>query len=141
MERQTKTAALLVIVRDNDGEMEVLVQERLKQPFFGFWGRPTGKIRWGETIVEGAQRELLEETGLTADCEIKGIYHKIDKQTESGELLEDKIFYAVLCTNTQGELIEAFEGGRNAWHPLRRRYWLPGNMAMYPFKWALGDKR
>lgn len=115
MERQTKTAALLVIVRDNDGEMEVLVQERLKQPFFGFWGRPTGKIRWGETIIEGAQRELLEETGLTADCEVKGIYHKIDKQTESGELLEDKIFYAVLCTGTQGELIEEFEGGRNAW--------------------------
>ena len=115
MERQTKTAALLVIVRENDGAMEVLVQERLKQPFFGFWGRPTGKIRWGETIVEGAKRELLEETGLTADCEVKGIYHKIDKQTESGELLEDKIFYAVLCTNTQGELMENFEGGRNAW--------------------------
>lgn len=125
IERQTKTAALLVIVRDNDGEMEVLVQERLKQPFFGFWGRPTGKIRWGETIVEGAQRELLEETGLTADCEIKGIYHKIDKQTESGELLEDKIFYAVLCTNTQGELIEEFEGGRNAWMNIEQIKKLP----------------
>jgi len=115
MERQTKTAALLIIVRERGGATEILVQERLKQPFYGFWGRPTGKIRWGETIIDGARRELIEETGLTADCEIKGIYHKIDKQIESGDLLEDKIFYAVLCTNTHGELIKEFEGGRNAW--------------------------
>lgn len=115
MERQTKTAALLVAVREHEGQLQVLVQERLKQPFYGFWGRPTGKIRWGETIIEGAERELLEETGLTADCEVKGIYHKIDKEDESGKLLEDKIFYAVLCTNPRGEFIEEFEGGRNAW--------------------------
>lgn len=115
MERQTKTAALLIVAREKDGETEILVQERLKQPFYGFWGRPTGKIRWGETIVEGAERELLEETGLRAKCKVKGVYHKIDKQTESGELLEDKIFYAVLCTDLEGELTEEFEGGRNAW--------------------------
>ena len=116
MERQTKTAALLIPLRKvDDGTTQILVQQRLKQPFFGFWGRPTGKIRWGETIVEGAQRELLEETGLTADCEVKGVYHKIDHELESGTLLEDKIFYAVVCKNTRGVLLEEFEGGKNAW--------------------------
>ena len=116
MERQTKTAALLIPLRENtDGEIEILVQQRLKQPFYGFWGRPTGKIRWGETIVEGAERELLEETGLSADCEVKGVYHKIDLQTEDDSLLEDKIFYVVVCTNTRGDLFEEFEGGKNAW--------------------------
>ncbi len=116
VERQAKTAALLVVIRQSDqGTTEILIQQRLKQPFFGFWGRPTGKIRWGETIIEGAKRELLEETGLTADCEVKGVYHKIDLQTEDDSLLEDKIFYAVVCTNTQGVLLESFEGGKNAW--------------------------
>lgn len=116
IERQAKTAALLVIIRQSDqGTTEILIQQRLKQPFFGFWGRPTGKIRWGETIIEGAKRELLEESGLIADCEVKGVYHKIDLQTEDDSLLEDKIFYVVVCKNTQGKLFTEFEGGKNAW--------------------------
>lgn len=112
VERQPKVAVLLV-VENQDGTW--LCQQRLKQPYFGFWGRPTGKIRYGETIMEGAARELLEETGLTADLEFKGIYHKMDYREDTGELLEDKIFFTVYGTNPQGELLEEFEGGRNAW--------------------------
>lgn len=112
IERQPKVAVLLIIERQ-DGR--VLAQQRLKQPYFGYWGRPTGKIRWGETILQAAARELLEETGLTADLEFKAIYHKMDYNKESGDMLEDKLFFVVHCTNPQGDLIEQFEGGRNAW--------------------------
>lgn len=112
VERQPKVAVLLV-VEANDGRW--LCQQRLKQPFYGFWGRPTGKIRYGETILEGGARELLEETGLTATLEFKGIYHKMDYSSETSELLEDKIFFTIYGTNPQGELLEEFEGGRNAW--------------------------
>lgn len=112
VERQPKVAVLLV-VEANDGKW--LCQQRLKQPFYGFWGRPTGKIRYGETILEGAARELLEEAGITATLEFKGIYHKMDYAIESGKLLEDKIFFTVYGSNPQGQLQEEFEGGRNAW--------------------------
>lgn len=115
VERQPKTAVMLSIERQHNGRQEFLFQERLKQPYYGFWGRPTGKIRWGETILEGAARELFEEAGLTAQHEIKGMYHEHVYQKESGELLEDKIFFVIHCTNPQGELTELFEGGRNAW--------------------------
>jgi len=64
IEKQAKVAACLVIRREDGKE---LIQQRLKQPYYGYYGRPTGKIRWGETILEGAARELMEETGLTAD--------------------------------------------------------------------------
>lgn len=112
VERQPKVAILLVI-ENNDGKW--LCQQRLKQPFYGFWGRPTGKVRYGETILEGAARELLEEAGITATLEFKGIYHKMDYAVESGQLLEDKIFFTVYGTDPQGEFQEEFEGGRNAW--------------------------
>lgn len=112
VERQPKVAVCLMIRRD-DGKQ--LVQQRLKQPFYGYWGRPTGKIRWGETILESAARELMEETGLEADLTFEEVYHKMDYNKDTNEMLEDKIFFTIACDNPRGELIEEFEGGRNAW--------------------------
>lgn len=115
IERQPKTAVILAIERSYRGKKQYLFQERLKQPYYGFWGCPTGKIRWGETILQTAERELMEETGLRADCEIGGVYHEMVYKSETGEQLEDKIFFIVHCTNPSGRLIEEFEGGRNQW--------------------------
>lgn len=116
IERQPKVAVLLAITREHKGEMQYLFQERLKHPYYGYWGYPTGKIRWGETVLQTAARELMEETGLQADTEYKGIYHEHTFREEDGALLEDKIFFVVRCTNVRGKLIEQFEGGRNSWH-------------------------
>jgi len=112
IERQPKVSVLLAI-RNNEDKW--LCQQRLKQPYYGFWGRPSGKIRYGETILACAARELLEETGLTANLRFKGIYHKMDYDQQTGELLEDKIFFITYGDNPQGTLIEQFEGGRNTW--------------------------
>lgn len=112
IEKQPKISVGLII-ENADGK--ILAQERLKQPYYGFWGRPTGKIRWGETMVEAAARELMEETGLTADLRVGGFYHKMDYDKDSGDLLEDKIFVLVHGTNPQGELIVEGEGHRNEW--------------------------
>lgn len=115
VERQPKSAVILVIEREHKGEKQYLLQERLKQPFYGFWGCPTGKIRWGETVTQTAERELMEETNLMADHRVAGIYHELVYQEETGEQLEDKIFFVVHCTGTRGDMIAEFEGGRNVW--------------------------
>jgi 8-oxo-dGTP pyrophosphatase MutT (NUDIX family) len=112
IERQPKVAVILAIEK---GDGRWLFQERLKNPYFGFYGFPSGKIRWGETILETAERELLEETGLAADRRIVGIYHEIVRSHETNELLEDKVFFVVHCTVPTGTLLEEFEGGRNSW--------------------------
>jgi len=112
IEKQAKVAVCLIVRRDDGKE---LVQQRLKQPYYGYWGRPTGKIRWGETILEGAARELAEETGLTANLSFDSVFHKLDHNKDTDELLEDKIFFMINCTHPKGQLIETFEGGRNAW--------------------------
>ena len=112
VERQPKVAVCLVI---HDGQGRTIVQQRLKQPYYGYWGRPTGKIRWGETVVQAASRELMEETGLTATWIMRGTYHKMDYNKQTGEMLEDKIFFVFHGTDPQGEMLTEFEGGRNAW--------------------------
>jgi DNA-binding HxlR family transcriptional regulator len=115
IERQPKSAVILALQRQTEHGLEYLFQERLKNPYFGFWGFPSGKMRWGESILDAARRECLEETGLMADFEVKGIYHERVLLKETGEMMEDKIFYVCGGTNVQGDLAVNFEGGYNAW--------------------------
>jgi ADP-ribose pyrophosphatase YjhB (NUDIX family) len=116
IEKQPKVSVVIVLERTNaQGQRESLYQQRLKNPYYGFWGRLGGKMRWGESIVEAARRELLEESGLEADFEYKILYHKRDFDTKTGKLLEDKIFLCVQATNPRGELTVDFEGGHNEW--------------------------
>lgn len=112
IERQPKVAVCLVI---HDVEGRTLMQQRLKQPYFGYWGRPTGKVRWGETILQAAARELKEETNLEADLTFRGTQHKMDYNQKTGDLLEDKIFFMIEGANPRGDMQAEFEGGRNQW--------------------------
>ncbi|MFZ1302174.1 MAG: NUDIX domain-containing protein [Candidatus Microsaccharimonas sp.] len=114
IEKQPKLSVVLVIENEKG---EHLLQQRLKQPYYGYWGHGTGKIRWGETMLEAGARELAEETGLTADLRVVGFYHKLDYDDQSGDLLEDKYFCLIHGTKPQGELIDT-EGQHNEWLPV-----------------------
>lgn len=115
VERQPKVAVLLGLTRQHNGQTEYLFQQRLKNPYYGFWGLPSGKVRWGEQLAETAAREAREETGLSADFTIKGVYHELVRSKETGDIIEDKMFFMALGTNVQGELVANFEGGHNEW--------------------------
>lgn len=118
LERQPKSAVILVIERDAHGTKEYLVQQRLKHPYYGFWGFPSGKIRWGESITDTARRELMEETGLSGDFTHSGVYHERDVRPATNEVIEDKIFHIMFCDNAHGTLQAHFPGGANAWRTL-----------------------
>jgi len=120
IERQPKVAVLLVVERYNSRThmTEYLLQKRLKHPYFGFWGAPTGKVRWGETLLDAAARELKEETGLTGVFEYRGIYHERVRRQATGEIIEDKLFQLMFCDRFNGELQVEFDGGRNTWRTL-----------------------
>jgi ADP-ribose pyrophosphatase YjhB (NUDIX family) len=115
VERQPKTAVIFALTRQRGGITEYVFQERLKNPYFGFWGLPGGKMRWGETIIEAAEREAMEETGLHADFRIAGVYHELVRQTENQDVLEDKVFFVAEGSNVRGQLLADFEGGHNEW--------------------------
>ncbi|SDX15734.1 ADP-ribose pyrophosphatase YjhB, NUDIX family [Ruegeria halocynthiae] len=58
-----KIGALAVVLHKG----QVLLVQRSKQPDAGLWGFPGGHVEWGETVLEAAARELLEETGVIAE--------------------------------------------------------------------------
>ncbi|HMD63861.1 MAG TPA: NUDIX hydrolase [Stellaceae bacterium] len=53
---------LAVVMREG----RVLVVRRANPPMSSRWGFPGGVLELGETVAQGAMRELLEETGVTA---------------------------------------------------------------------------
>lgn len=55
-------AACLVVLREG----KALLTLRNIEPHSGEWCLPGGFLEWGESSEEGAARELLEETGVTA---------------------------------------------------------------------------
>ena len=118
IERQPKAAVLLVVERERHGTKEYLLQERRKHPYFGYWGAPTGKVRWGESILEAASRELKEETGLTAVFTYRGINHEQVRHKATGEIVEDKIFHLMFTDAVTGDMKREFDGGMNAWRTM-----------------------
>lgn len=114
VERQAKVGVLVVVIKQDKSKTRYLLQERLKHPYYGYYGFVTGKMKWGETVKEAAERELLEETGLQAECSLVGIKHKMDYDP-TGKILEDKFFFVIKAENSAGTLIKNFEGGRNLW--------------------------
>lgn len=114
LEKQAKVAIALHAVRQNGKHTEYLVHRRLKEPFYGWYGSQSGKIQWGETPIECARREFLEETGLTGDFTLKSIEHYLHIHAD-GRLLEDKYFWVFRIDNTQGVLKDKIEEGENIW--------------------------
>jgi 8-oxo-dGTP diphosphatase len=68
---------------------KVLLVQRAKPPL-GLWSLPGGHVEFGETALAAAARELLEESGVTADLTaFVGLY----------EIIRDKppFHYAIAC--------------------------------------------
>ncbi len=96
-----------------DGE-KILLNKRLKQPFYGYVGVPGGKIEFGSRIPEEASRELLEETGLSAGkMELKQIVNYRTYDDDSKELMHQVIGFFFLATELKGELKKIDREGEN----------------------------
>ncbi|SLM30942.1 NUDIX hydrolase [Desulfamplus magnetovallimortis] len=58
---QPKLAVGAVVFKDQ----EILLVKRGNAPAKGIWAIPGGSVKLGETLNQAAQREVLEETGIT----------------------------------------------------------------------------
>lgn len=78
------TVAVSVLCHKNGS---ALLIKRAKPPYKDHWSLPGGKVKLGEPLLAAAKRELLEETGLSAD--LKGPVETFDsiQRDENGHIL------------------------------------------------------
>lgn len=71
-----------VFVMHKDGSI-LLVQRDFDKPNYpGFWESGAGgSVLKGESALEGARRELLEETGITVDDDLENLYYIVTETT------------------------------------------------------------
>lgn len=122
-EKQPKTSIIIWGVRKNSkGEVEHLLNKRLRQPYYGKVGRITGKVLFGETLQDAAKRELYEETGLTAKSFVlERVYRKMRKR-EDGVFVQDVVFYIFFVTGFSGKLIRKTPFQENFWTSEQKLY-------------------
>lgn len=120
IETQGKRGALVRCMKKEGRKTLYLVNRRLKQPFFGYVGFHTGKIKEGESVYQAAARELSEEAGILADLTLVAVFHYIDFK-ENGDFLRDIYFYVFNGENVSGDLIKSNpnEGVENFWITLK----------------------
>jgi 8-oxo-dGTP diphosphatase len=96
------------------GERALIVR-RSNPPMPGRWGFPGGVLELGETVAQGAMRELLEETGVIAEA--AGPLTVIDTidRDEEGRVRYHYTLVAVIGHWQSGEGVAADDADEVAW--------------------------
>ncbi|MCX2723731.1 NUDIX hydrolase [Roseibium salinum] len=98
----------------------VLMVKRGKDPYKGHWSLPGGLVELGETLLEAAERELLEETGAKAHLEMPAETFDSIQRDADGRVSAHFIL-AVFCGAYRcGEARPGDDAADLEWVPLER---------------------
>ena len=104
-------AVLAVVLRAG----RVLIVQRAQQPNAGRWGFPGGVLELGETVADGAMRELKEETGIVAEPAGCLDIHDAISRDDDGRVQFHYLLIAVRGVWQSGEGIAADDAADCAW--------------------------
>ena len=108
-------AVLAVVLRGEGPDTRALIVQRAQQPNAGRWGFPGGVLELGETVAEGAMRELLEETGIAAEPAGWLDIHDAISRDDEGRVQFHYTLIAVRGVWRSGEGVAADDAAACAW--------------------------
>jgi len=99
------------VIRDS----RVLLVRRGRSRLKGQWSIPGGALELGETICQGVEREMREETGLEVRCiELVDAVDVIDRDA-SGKARYHFAILDYLCEWREGEAVSSSDAAEHAW--------------------------
>ncbi len=110
---QAKIVTLLVC---RNSASQWLFLRRKRQPLLGMVGFPYGKVHFGETIAQAAQRELADKTGLTGNLAHRGDGYITIRQHD--EVVSQIMFHLFYADHLVGELTPETDKGQVFWAPI-----------------------
>ena len=94
---------------------KILLVERGREPFKGFWSLPGGALEVGETLECGVAREVKEETGLdVTPVALVGIFERLIPD-QQGRIEYHYVLIDFLCRARPGKLAPASDVLRAEW--------------------------
>ena len=108
-------AVLAVVLRGAGSDIRALIVQRAQQPNQGRWGFPGGVLELGETVADGAMRELQEETGIVAEAAgILNVHDAIHRDAQ-GHVQFHYTLVAVRGVWRSGDGVAADDAAATAW--------------------------
>jgi 8-oxo-dGTP diphosphatase len=114
MQREFPEAPLVGVGAVIVQEGRVLLVRRGRDPMKGQWTLPGGVLEVGESLAEGAAREVREETGL--EVEVLELVELLDRiHRDDGRVRFHYVIADYLCRVTGGELHAASDADAVRW--------------------------
>ncbi|SFR56460.1 ADP-ribose pyrophosphatase YjhB, NUDIX family [Yoonia tamlensis] len=110
-----RLAAIAVVLHEG----KVLLAQRKNPPDAGLWGFAGGHVNLGETAMEAAARELLEETGVVATPDRYLTNLDIIVRDVDGEIAHHFLLAAVLCHYVSGAPVASDDVSDARWFSIQ----------------------
>jgi ADP-ribose pyrophosphatase YjhB (NUDIX family) len=105
--------ALAAVLQVRDGELQVLVWERAREPFLGAWALPGGRLQPGETLEESIRRHLAAKVDVRDLSHLEQLETRSDPGRNPKEWLVATAYLGLVPAHVDPRVPED-----TTWHPV-----------------------
>lgn len=100
-----------IVIKDG----RVLLVKRSQPPSEGLWAIPGGRVELGETLKQAAEREIIEETGLTIRAGDPVYTFDVIERDEAGRVQFHYVIVDLMADYLSGELNPGDDASEARW--------------------------
>ena len=89
-----------VVIKDS----KILLAQRKHPPHQNEWAIPGGKIKWGESLQQAAERELFEETGIRVEAHQSIYTFELIERNDQQHVTHHYVIVDFICRYLSGEV-------------------------------------
>jgi len=107
----------IVIFTLRENQLQVLLIQRLNEPYAGSWALPGGFVEIDESLENAASRELNEETGIT-EAFLEQLYTYGDPKRDPRGRVVSIAYYALIPADAPVRAEGGSDAGQARWFPV-----------------------